>query len=55
MSPDHMVTTESLHAEQIEILRGPASLLYGSGAIGGVVNVISNLIPRARRLIARFV
>jgi iron complex outermembrane recepter protein len=47
VSPDHMVTTESLHAEQIEILRGPASLLYGSGAIGGVVNVVSNLIPRA--------
>src|SRR5207248_7748987 len=47
VSPDHMVTTESLHADQIEILRGPASLLYGSGAIGGVVNVISNLVPRA--------
>jgi iron complex outermembrane receptor protein len=48
VSPDHMVTTESLHADQIEILRGPASLLYGSGAIGGVVNVVSNLIPRKR-------
>ena len=48
VSPDHMVTTESLHADQIEILRGPASLLYGSGAIGGVVNVVSNLIPRER-------
>src|SRR5688572_1107988 len=47
VSPDHMVVTESLNAEQIEILRGPASLLYGSGAIGGVVNVVSNLIPRA--------
>jgi iron complex outermembrane receptor protein len=46
VSPDHMVTTESLHADQIEILRGPASLLYGSGAIGGVVNIVSNLIPR---------
>ena len=48
LSPDHMVTTEALNAEQIEILRGPASLLYGSGAIGGVVNVVSNLIPRKR-------
>src|SRR5258706_6260219 len=48
VSPDHMVTTESLHAEQIEILRGPASLLYGSGAIGGIVNVVSGLIPRQR-------
>jgi iron complex outermembrane receptor protein len=46
VSPDHMVATESLHADQVEILRGPASLLYGSGAIGGIVNVVSNLIPR---------
>lgn len=45
LSPDHMVTTESFGARQIEILRGPASLLYGSGAIGGVVNVVSGLIP----------
>ena len=46
VSPDHAVATESLRAEQIEILRGPASLLYGSGAIGGVVNVVSKLVPR---------
>ena len=46
VSPDHAVTTESLNAEQVEILRGPASLLYGSGAIGGVVNVVSGLVPR---------
>jgi iron complex outermembrane receptor protein len=46
VSPDHAVTTESLRAEQIEILRGPASLLYGSGAIGGVVNVVSKIVPR---------
>jgi iron complex outermembrane receptor protein len=49
VSPDHAVTTESLNAEQVEILRGPASLLYGSGAIGGVVNVVSNLVPRSRK------
>lgn len=48
VSPDHAVTTEALRAEQIEILRGPASLLYGSGAIGGVVNVVSRTIPRER-------
>ena len=48
LSPDHAVTTESLRAEQIEILRGPASLLYGSGAIGGIVNVVSKTIPRER-------
>jgi len=45
VSPDHMVTAESLTASQIEILRGPATLLYGSGASGGVVNVVTNRIP----------
>ena len=45
MSPDHASTTIPLNAERIEILRGPAALLYGSGAIGGVVNVIDNRIP----------
>jgi iron complex outermembrane receptor protein len=43
-SPDHAVTTETSVAEQIEIFRGPATLLYGSGAIGGVVNVVDNRI-----------
>ena len=45
MSPDHASTAVPLTAERIEILRGPATLLYGSGAIGGVVNVIDNRIP----------
>ena len=45
VSPDHANSTEGLFAEQIEVLRGPASLLYGSGAIGGVVNVVDNRIP----------
>lgn len=45
VSPDHANSTEGLFAEQIEVLRGPASLLYGSGAIGGVVNIIDNRIP----------
>lgn len=44
-SPDHNVSTEPAHAERIEVLRGPATLLYGSSAIGGVVNVIDGLIP----------
>jgi iron complex outermembrane receptor protein len=43
-SPDHAVTGDPLGAERIEILRGPASLAYGGGAIGGVVNVIDGLI-----------
>jgi iron complex outermembrane receptor protein len=47
LSPDHAVAVEALLAESIEVLRGPATLLYGGGAIGGVVNVIDNRIPRA--------
>ncbi len=45
VSPDHANSTEGLFAEQIEVLRGPASLLYGSGAIGGIVNIVDNRIP----------
>jgi len=45
ISPDHASSVEPLLAERIEVLRGPATLLYGSGAIGGVVNVIDNRIP----------
>ncbi|HEY0628188.1 MAG TPA: TonB-dependent receptor, partial [Sphingomicrobium sp.] len=45
-SPDHAVAINPLTAERIEVLRGPAALLYGSSAIGGVVNVIDRRIPR---------
>lgn len=45
ISPDHAVTSEPLLAERIEVLKGPATLLYGGGAIGGVVNVIDRKIP----------
>ena len=45
LSPDHAVPLEPLFAERIEILRGPATLLYGSSASGGVVNVIDSRIP----------
>jgi iron complex outermembrane receptor protein len=44
-SPDHATSVEPLLAERIEVLRGPATLMYGSGVIGGVVNVIDNRIP----------
>jgi iron complex outermembrane recepter protein len=47
ISPDHAVTAEVLGARHIEILRGPATLLYGSGAIGGLVNVVTDRIPLA--------
>ena len=46
-SVDHAVVVNPLFANRIEILRGPASLLFGSSAIGGVVNVIDARIPRA--------
>jgi iron complex outermembrane receptor protein len=45
-SVDHAVAINPLTAERIEVLRGPAALLYGSSAIGGVVNVIDSRIPR---------
>lgn len=45
ISPDHAVSVDPASAEQIEIVRGPATLLYGSNAVGGVVNVISSRIP----------
>jgi len=47
-SDDHAVSVDPLLIEQIEILRGPATLLYGSAASGGVVNVIDGRIPEAR-------
>lgn len=47
ISPDHAVALEPLAAERIEILRGPATLLYGSSAVGGVVNVLDGRIPTA--------
>ena len=45
LSPDHASSIDPSMAESIEVLRGPATLLYGSGIIGGVVNVIDNRIP----------
>ena len=44
LSPDHAVAIEPLLARQIEIFRGPATLLYGSGASGGLVNVVDDRI-----------
>ena len=47
-SPDHAVTVDPGSAERLEIVRGPATLLYGSSAIGGVVNVLDGRIPEFR-------
>lgn len=46
-SVDHAVAINPLTADRIEVLRGPAALLFGSSAIGGVVNVIDSRIPRS--------
>ncbi len=46
-SPDHLTTIEPFTAESIEVLKGPSTLLYGSGAIGGVVDVHTGRIPHA--------
>lgn len=45
LSNDHAVGAETSTARQVEILRGPAALLYGSGAIGGLVNIVNDRIP----------
>lgn len=45
VGPDHSVSSEASTAQQIEVLRGPATLFYGSGAIGGVVNVVDFRVP----------
>jgi iron complex outermembrane recepter protein len=45
VSQDHAPTIEPFLADQIEVLKGPATLLFGSGAIGGAVNVVDGRIP----------
>ncbi|MCT6699391.1 TonB-dependent receptor domain-containing protein [Rheinheimera sp. 4Y26] len=49
VGPDHAISADAITTEQIEVLRGPATLLYGSGAIGGVVNIVDNRVPRQLR------
>lgn len=49
ISADHSVSVEAMLADSIEVLRGPSTLLYGGGAIGGVVNVVDNRIPTTRQ------
>jgi len=45
VSADHAIGIEPFLADQIEVLKGPATLLFGSGAIGGAVNVVDGRIP----------
>ncbi len=46
-SGDHGVNVNPASAQRIEVVRGPATLLYGANAIGGLVNVVTNEIPTA--------
>ncbi len=45
LSPDHAPSVSTLLSQSVEVVRGPATILFGSGAIGGVVNVVDNRIP----------
>lgn len=45
LSPDHAVTVDPILAKQVEIIRGPSTLLYGAGTVGGLVNVTDSKIP----------
>lgn len=45
IGPDHAVSMDPLAAEQVEVVRGPATVLWGANAIGGVVNVLDGRVP----------
>ena len=45
LSPDHAVTVDPILAKQVEVIRGPSTLLYGAGTVGGLVNVTDQKIP----------
>ena len=45
MSPDHVIATDTLLAERVELVRGPSTLLYGTASSAGVVNVVDKRIP----------
>ena len=45
LSFDHAVSIDPIAIDRVEVVRGPAALLYGGNAIGGAVNVLTNRIP----------
>ncbi|MCY6413586.1 zinc piracy TonB-dependent receptor ZnuD [Acinetobacter sp. VNH17] len=47
LSPDHAVTVDPALAKQIEVIRGPSTLLFGAGTVGGLVNVTDSKLPTA--------
>lgn len=48
VSPDHAVSLDPLLVDRIELVRGPAALLYGGSAVGGIVNVVDARIPEEK-------
>lgn len=48
VSPDHAVTLDPLVMDSVEVVRGPAALLYGPNGVGGVVNVLDSRVPQER-------
>ena len=44
MSGDHAVAIDTLSSDQIEVIRGPASIIYGGGAVGGIINIVDHRI-----------
>ena len=46
LGPDHPNDTDLNNVQQIEIIKGPSSLLYANGGIGGVINIVDNIIPK---------
>ncbi len=49
LSDDHAVSAEPLLIDSIEVLRGPATLLYGSAASAGAINIVDNRIPKQQQ------
>ena len=48
ISPDHQVAVPVLGAKQVEVIKGTSALMYGGGAIGGVVNIVNDTIPKEK-------
>ena len=47
LSPDHAITVDPALAKQVEVIRGPSTLLFGAGTVGGLVNVTDSKLPTA--------
>jgi iron complex outermembrane receptor protein len=54
LGPDHLNQIDLGHLQQIEIIRGPSSLLYANGAVGGIVNIVDNTIAKQDITDAKF-